>query len=68
MTGDDVNGNMRGCGIVLQTVQQRPSAHIGKPEIQRDGAGLEFARQRDRGASPQRDHGFDAPQYGPYPP
>ena len=55
-----MHGNMGGSRIVLQTVQQRPSAHVGKPEIQRDRAGLEFTRQRNRGAAPQSHHGLDA--------
>ncbi len=55
-----MNGNVAGGRIVLQAVQDRPAGDIGKIDIQGDGAGLEFARQRHGAAAAQGDQRFQA--------
>ena len=58
--GDDVHRNVAGGRIVLQAVQNGPAGHVGKIDVQRDGAGLELARQRQGGAPRSATSAFNA--------
>ena len=60
VAGDDVHRNVPRGRIVLQPVENRPAGHIGQADVERDGARLELARQRQRGAAAQRHQRLDA--------
>ena len=44
--GDDVDGDVAGARVVLQAVEDHPAVHVGQPEVERDGVGLELVGQR----------------------
>ncbi len=61
VAGDHVHRNVP-CGrIVLQAVENRPARHVGQVDIERDGAGSEFAREAQRRAAAKRNQNLDAP-------
>ena len=40
---DDVDGDVAGARVVLEAVEDHPAVHVGQPEVERDGVGLELA-------------------------
>ena len=60
VAGDDVHRNVPRRGIVLQPIENRPAGHVGQGDIERDGAGVELAREGERGGAAQRDQRLDA--------
>src|SRR5581483_8247161 len=61
VAGNNVHGNVACRRIVFQAVQDGPSSHIGQVDVQRNGAGFEFAGQRHGAGSTQRHQGFEPP-------
>ena len=47
--GEDVHGDVPDGRVVLEPVEHRPAVHAGQVDVERDGAGLELARQREAG-------------------
>ena len=45
---DDVDRDVAGARVVLQAVEDRPAVHVRAADVERDGVGLELARQRQR--------------------
>ena len=60
-SGDDMNGNVARFRVVLQPVEDGPAGHVGQVDVERDGAGLELAGQRQRRVAAESDQGPNAP-------
>ena len=56
---EHLDGNVARGGILLQMAQYRPAKHIWQKNIEHDGAGSEFTRQRSSEGALHRYHPFE---------
>ena len=61
---DDVDGDVAGGRVVLQAVEDHPAVHVGQPQVERDGGGLELPGQLQRRLALGGDHRLEAQLVG----
>ena len=55
-----LHGNVARGRILLQMIEHGPAQHVGQEDIERDGGGMEFARQRKCFGAAQRDQNLES--------
>ncbi len=57
---NDLHRDVARRGVLLELAQHAPAQHVGQENIERDGGGLVFARQRQRLGAPMRHQRLEA--------